>query len=128
MAGDPDGQALLGMIADETHADVFASLNDTGGTGNDWNLEYSTTPGTPMYVLLDEAKLGNFNEALSFPGTWPLSDPNQYNTYWGSVDRRRSGRHRRPRGGILDVLRHSRGDCLYRHADNASGSQRPPSL
>ena len=71
VAGDPDGQALLGMIAADTHANVFASLNDTGGTGNDWNLEYSTTPGTPMYVLLDEAKLGNFNEALSFRAHGP---------------------------------------------------------
>ena len=86
VAGDPGGQALLGMIAADTHANVFASLNDTGGAGNDWNLEYSTTPGTPMYVLLDTAKLGNFSEVLSYPGTWPLSDPNQYNTYWGSVD------------------------------------------
>ena len=86
VAGDPAGQVLLGKIAADTHANVFASLNDTGGAGNDWNLEYSTTPGTPMYVLLDTAKLGNFSEALSFPGTWPLSDPNQYNTYWGSVD------------------------------------------
>lgn len=86
VASDAAGQTLLGKIADDTHATVFASTNTTGGAGNDWNLEFSTTPGTPMYVLLDTAKLGSINDVLSFRGTWPLSDPNQYHTYWGSVD------------------------------------------
>lgn len=86
VAGDAAGQSLLGKIADDTHATVFASTNTTGGAGHDWNLEFSTTPGTPMYVLLDTAKLGNIDQALSFTGAWPLSDPNQYKTYWGSVD------------------------------------------
>jgi len=56
LAADEQGQGLVAAIAEFTKADVFASSDATGSSGN-WNLEYGSNAAVPMHPVLDSTQL-----------------------------------------------------------------------
>ena len=73
VAGDAFGQALVDRIATFTTANVFASVNTTGGTWHDWTLEYSSDSSAKVDTLFDTARLSALDSETLF-GSWPGSD------------------------------------------------------
>lgn len=67
VAGDAVGEALVDRIAMYTAADVFASIDATGGGGSDWDLEYGSNQAITLDPVLDAAALDNLGIRLSDP-------------------------------------------------------------
>ena len=57
---------MVDSISKLTHADVFASDDDTGGAKGDWTLEYGSHTGVAMKSLLDTQYLTNMHTDLSY--------------------------------------------------------------
>jgi hypothetical protein len=66
LAKDASGKALVDSISKLTHADVFASDDDTGGARGDWTLEYGSHTGVAVKPLLDTQYLTNMHTDLSY--------------------------------------------------------------
>ncbi len=76
LAADADGRILLNTIASFTGANVFASVDSTGGATGNWTLEYASNPDATMTHVMDTAKLTDLGVTLS--QVYPTIDNN-----WG---------------------------------------------
>ena len=94
VAEDDFGQALIDRVAIYTTADVFASIDSTGGAQHDWALEYSSDPYTSMEILLSPDKLTGIESELGF---WMVKDINPVRLvrtcFGGCRDGQRRGDH-----------------------------------
>ncbi len=74
VAGDFFGESLLNQISGYTGADVFASVDQTGGEQGDWVLEYSSEQGSEMKSILDAEALISWDGELA--DTYPAYEDN----------------------------------------------------
>jgi hypothetical protein len=81
VAAGSAGRNLIDQIASITHAVTFASTDNTGGAGGNWNLEYSSQPGTAMVQVLNTDYLSSTDISLIFPGRAPLDSLSTCNRY-----------------------------------------------
>ncbi len=65
VAADADGRILLNTIASFTGANVFASVDSTGGATGNWTLEYTSNPDATLNHVMDTAKLTDLGVTLS---------------------------------------------------------------
>jgi ELWxxDGT repeat protein len=65
LAADADGRILVNTLASFTGANVFASVDSTGGATGNWTLEYASNPDATMNHVVDTAKLTDLGVTLS---------------------------------------------------------------
>ena len=82
LAADFFGQSVVEDIASYTQADVFASVDSTGGPNGDWDLEYATDSESSLVSILDTDRLSDLTTELAQP--YP-SYENNWATAMGKV-------------------------------------------
>lgn len=64
VASNSDGRDLVNHIAAYTTADVFASVDNTGGESKDWDLEFTTNKNAVMASMLKPDLIASVNTEL----------------------------------------------------------------